>query len=132
MNLLFYYRELFAEASKEYEPGWEEDRGFKDGFRWRKKGGRHNTEVFQIEEWHHECPVLRFAYLLPSTYSETTLCEEVDRYKSNYELKMHATPACVVLSAALPVEKLQESMMGFVNRARSELLDILDFTIMKQ
>ncbi|WP_372660488.1 hypothetical protein [Cohnella sp.] len=128
MKLVQFYRELFLEAVQEFEPVWKEEENILFGYRWHK-----NTypllEQFQIKEAEPDHPVLMYSLVLPESYLQTTIYEEVRQYSSPFDVSIMIMNRRLWLNAAIQTNKLQSSVMGFMNHARSELTNILECTI---
>jgi hypothetical protein len=119
---------MFLEAIDAFEPVWEEEDAVLYGYRWHKRNYP-LTEQFQIREMFPVDPVLMYSLVLPESYLETTIYEEVKRYRSHYDLSIVILNRKLWLNAATPTDKLQDSIMGFLNKARGELMNILDCII---
>lgn len=130
MKLIQFYRDLFLEATDVYEPVWEEQDTASFGYLWHKKNYP-LPEVFQIKDIHPDScnPILIYSIVLPDSYLQTTIYEEIKRYPSRYDLSIVIVNRQLQLNAALLTEKMQDSMMGYLNHARSELMNILDCII---
>lgn len=128
MRLLQFYRELFEEAVKAYEPVWEEEKGVMFGYRWQKNNYP-LLEQFQITDAEPNHPVLMYSLVLSVSYLQTTIYEEVKQYSSPFDLSIIIINRNLWLNAGIQTDNLQSSMMGFLNHARSELMNILDCTI---
>ncbi len=127
VKLMQFYRRLFLEAVSAYEPVWEEE-AVSFGYRWHKRNYP-LKEQFQIRDMDPGDPALVYSLILPETYLGTTIYEEVRRYRSECELSIVILDRRVWLSATLPANKLQDSLMGFLNRSRGELMNIIDCVI---
>ncbi|QMV41416.1 hypothetical protein [Cohnella cholangitidis] len=127
MKLIQFYRQLFLEATRVYEPVWEEE-AVVFGYRWHKRNYP-LWEQFQIKDMEPDHPVLMYSLILPEAYLETTIYEEIKRYPSKYELSIVILNRQIFLNATLQTDKLQDSMMGFMHQARGELMNILDCII---
>ncbi|RKP48806.1 hypothetical protein D7Z26_20745 [Cohnella endophytica] len=128
MKLAEFYKQLFQEAIKVYEPVWEEEESAMFGYRWHKNNYP-LLEQFQIKDLHPGHPVLMYSLVLPETYLQTTIYEEIRRYRSPFELSIVLLNRKLWLNAALQTDKLQDSVMGYLNHARAELMNILDCVI---
>ncbi|MFC5404528.1 hypothetical protein [Cohnella soli] len=128
MKLTEFYKQLFLEAINAYEPVWEEEERVPFGYRWRKRNYPLH-ELFQIKDMHPGQPVLMFTLVLPETYLQTTIYEEIRRYPSAFDMSIVLYNKQLWLNAALQTDKLQDSIMGFLNQARGELMNVLDCLI---
>lgn len=128
VKLLQFYRQLFLEATSIYEPVWEEDKSIEFAYRWHKSNYT-LREQFQINDMSPNHPVIIYSLVLPASYLETTIYEEVKRYPSKYELSIVILNRQIWLNAALRTDRIQDSLMGFLNQARGELMNILDCII---
>jgi len=124
VKLIEFYRQLFLEAVRAYEPVWEEE-AVPSGNRWRKSNYPFK-EQFRINEMEGEYPLLTYSMVLPESYLETTIYEEIKRYRSRYELSIVLLNRRIWLNAVLRADKLEDSLMGFLNHARGELMNIID------
>ncbi|BBI35772.1 hypothetical protein [Cohnella abietis] len=128
MKLTQFYRQLFLEAIQTFEPVWEEEATVLHGYRWHK----HNyplKEQFLIKDMHPDHPVLMYSLILPETYLQTTIYEEIKRYPSEYDLSIVLLNRRLWLNAVLHTDRLQDSIMGFLSQARRELMNVLDCII---
>lgn len=128
MTLLEFYKGLTVEAFQKFEPVWREDGGYAQGFRWSKRNYP-NREQLQITDLVGEEPVIMYSIVLPEPYMRTTICQEIRNYRSQYELTLVILGRELWLNAAVSTAKLQESIMGFIHQARSQLMNIVDCTI---
>jgi hypothetical protein len=128
VRLLEFYRQLFLEAISVYEPVWEEDTSMQFGYRWHKKNYP-LKEQFQINDMSPIHPVIIYSLVLPESYLGTTIYEEIKRYPSKFELSIVILNRQLWLNAALRTDKQQDSLMGYLNQARGELMNILDCII---
>ncbi|WP_239617832.1 hypothetical protein [Cohnella mopanensis] len=126
MKLIHFYRQLFVEAARAYEPVWEEEAAL--GYRWHKRNYP-LWEQFQIKDMDPDYPVLIYSLILPEAYLKTTIYEEIKRYPSKYELSIVILNRQIFLNATIQTDKLQDSLMGFLNQARGEFMNILDCII---
>jgi hypothetical protein len=127
VKLIHFYKRLFDEAVRAYEPVWEEE-AVTYGYLWSK----YNyplQEQFQIKDMEPDYPTLMYSLVLPESYLGTTIYEEIKRYPSKYELSIVILNRQIWLNATLQTDKLQDSLMGFLNQARGELMNILDCLI---
>ncbi|MFC5470779.1 hypothetical protein ACFPPD_18995 [Cohnella suwonensis] len=128
MKLTEFYRQLFLEAISMYEPVWEDEEQVSYGYRWRKRNYP-LPEQFQIIDMHPGHPVLIFSMVLSEAYLQTTIYEEIRRYPSSFDLSIVLLNKQLWLNASLQTDKLQDSIMGFLNQARGELMNVLDCLI---
>jgi hypothetical protein len=128
VKLIEFYKQRFLEAIDVFEPVWEEEETALFGYRWYKRNYP-LTEQFQIKEMYPDNPVLTYSLVLPESYLETSIYEEIKRYPSQYDLSIVILNRKLWLNAATPTNKLQDSIMGFLNQARGELMNILDCLI---
>jgi len=127
VKLIQFYRQLFMEATRVYEPVWEEE-AVPFGYRWHKRNYP-LKEQFQIRDMEPDYPALMYSLILPESYLGTTIYEEIKRYPSKYELSIVILDRRIWLNATLQSDKLQDSLMGYLNQARGELTNILDCII---
>jgi hypothetical protein len=129
LKLIEFYRQLFLEAVQIFEPVWIEEEDVLFGYRWSK----HNyplMEQFQITDMHPDHPVLMYTIVLPESYLDTTIYEEVKKYSSKFDLSIVIMNRKLWLNAAMSTGMLQDSLMGFMNQARGELMNIMDCVIL--
>ncbi|MFC5530373.1 hypothetical protein [Cohnella yongneupensis] len=131
MTLIEFYKNLIVEAFQKFEPVWQEDLKYGLGFRWIKRNYP-QKEQFQITDLMSEPPVLMYSIVLPEPYLHTTIYEEIKNYKSQYELTLAILDRKLWLNATISTANLQDSIMGFINQARSQLMNIVDCTIALQ
>jgi len=124
VKLVDFYRQLFLEAVQAYEPVWEEE-NVPGGYCWRKFNYPFK-EQFRINPFEGTDPTLMYSMVLPEAYLETTIYDEIKRYDSRYELSIVLLNRQIWLNAALRADKLEDSLMGFLNHARGELMNIID------
>lgn len=127
MKLIEFYRELFLEAKMTFEPVWEET-AVPDGYCWRKRDYPLH-EQFQIKANRSGYPTILYSLILPESYLGTTIYEEIKRYPSSSELSLVILNRRIWLNAALPADKLEDSLMGHIHRSRGELMNILDCVV---
>lgn len=128
MTLLEFYRGLIVEAFQKFEPVWKQDGDYAQGYRWYKRNYP-NREQLQITDLSGEAPVIMYSIVLPEQYLRTTICQEIKNYRSQYELTLVILGRELWLNAAVSTANLQESIMGFIHQARSQLMNIVDCTI---
>jgi hypothetical protein len=129
LKLIEFYRRSFLEAVQIFEPVWKEEEDVLFGYRWSK----HNyplLEQFQITDMHPNHPVLMYTIVFPESYLDTTIYGEVKKYSSEFDLTIVIMNRKLWLNAAISTDKLQDSIMGFMNKARSELMNIMDCVIL--
>lgn len=115
---------------RRFEPVWVPDPDFPHGYRWHKRNYP-IAECFQIAEQGTEAPAVMCSIILPEHYMDTTLFEEARRYPSRYNLSIAVWNLQLWLMFSVSVEYLQDSIMGFINQARSEAMNIVDLAINK-
>jgi hypothetical protein len=130
LKLVQFYRELFLEAVREYEPVWKEEQDVMFGYRWHKNDYP-LTEQFQITDAYPSSPVLMYSMVLPESYLQTTIYEEIKGNCSPFDLSIVILNRKLWLNAALHSDHLQSSLMGFLHQARGELMNILDCIIQR-
>lgn len=128
MRLIQFYGQLFFDAVLQYEPVWEEQ-AVPDGYCWHKSNYP-LREQFRIRDMGSDYPQLMFSMILPDSYLETTIYEDIKRYPSNYELSIVLLNRRIWLNAVLRADKLEDSLLGFMNHARGELMNIIDCLIL--
>lgn len=131
MTLIDFYQNLIVDAFHKFEPVWRLDREYKHGIRWIKRNYP-NQEQLQLTDLRDETPLITYSILLPESYLQTTIFEEIGNYRSQYKLTLFVLDRKVWLSATLSTSNLQESIMGFIHQARSQLMNIVDSTIQLQ
>lgn len=131
MTLVEFYKQLVLEAFKNFEPVWQIDHTYELGYRWLKCDYP-IQEQLQIMELHNEPPVLIYSFLLPESYLQTTIFEEIRRYDSEYALSLAILNNKLWLNASVSTEILHDSIMGFIHQARGQLMNIIDCTIQLQ
>jgi len=131
LTLIDFYQNLIVDAFHKFEPVWRLDREYKHGIRWIKRNYP-NQEQLQLTDLRDETPLITYSILLPESYLQTTIFEEIGNYRSQYKLTLFVLDRKVWLSATLSTSNLQESIMGFIHQARSQLMNIVDSTIQLQ
>jgi hypothetical protein len=120
MTLTQFYRAQFMGLCKHFEPHWSEDTSYKMGFRWLRKFSP-CQETFQITAQGDEPVVLIYSLELPKEYIDPAV---FDTGKSSYfELSMYRNANRVVVQASISIERLQQTVLGFINKVRGELID---------
>jgi len=125
LKLMEFYRQLFLQAIHVYEPVWEEEPSVQFGYRWHKRNYP-LLEQFEIKDTYPSNPILMYSLVLPEAYLETSIYEEIKYYPSRFDLSLFLLDRKLWLNAALPAGNLQDSIMGYINQARSDLMNILD------
>ena len=131
MTLIEFYEGLIVEAFQKFEPVWRRDVSYAQGVRWIKRNYP-NREQLQLTDMNREAPVLTYTIVLPEPYMQTTIYEEIKSYRSQYELTLVIIGRELWLNATLSTACLQESVMGFIHQARSQLMNVVDCTIQLQ
>ncbi|SDW54712.1 hypothetical protein [Paenibacillus sp. CF384] len=129
MKLLDFYRDLFDEATSRFEPVWEVDEDYTHGFKWTKENYP-IQEQFRITDMGDEPPIVMFSVALPDMYAETNVFDEVYRYPTHNEMSIVIMNRKVWVNASLCTSKMEHSVLGFVHRARSEIMNIFDCAIL--
>ncbi|AZN42202.1 hypothetical protein [Paenibacillus albus] len=130
MKLLEFYKELFEDAASRFEPVWQADLAYSHGFRWTKDNYP-IQEQFRITDMGDEPPVIMFSIVLPDMYSETNVFDEVYRYPSHNDMSIVLMSQQIWVNASLCTSKLEQSVLGFIHQARSEIMNIFDCVILK-
>ncbi len=128
MTLIDFYQKMIVEAFHKFEPVWRVDPEYEHGFRWIKRNYP-NQEQLQLTELKDKAPLITYSIVLPESYLHTTIFEEIGNYRSQYKLTLVVLDRKLWLSATLSTSLLQESVMGFIHQARSQLMNIVDCTI---
>ncbi|WEK53659.1 MAG: hypothetical protein P0Y55_13885 [Candidatus Cohnella colombiensis] len=128
MNLSHFYRQLFVDAMTKFEPVWEEDLDSLYGFRWTKNNYP-NEEQFQITMSQGGDPVLMYSMILSEEYLKTTIYEQLKGFKSSFELSLVIVNKKLWLNVTVSTDYLEDSIMGFISMARSQLMNIIDCLI---
>lgn len=131
MTLVDFYQNLIVEAFYKFEPVWKVDPEYKQGVRWIKRNYP-NQEQLQLTDLKDEAPLITYSMVLPESYLHTTIFEEIGNYRSQYKLTLFVLDRKLWLSVTLSTSNLQESIMGFIHQARSQLMNIVDCTIQHQ
>jgi hypothetical protein len=130
MRLLEFYRALFEDATNRFEPVWHMDAGYPWGYRWTKNNYP-LPEQFRIFTTGDESPILMFSVVLPNSYAKTNVFDEVYRYPTNNEMTVVIKDREIWVNASLCTSQLEHSVLGFINQARSDMMNIFDCLILK-
>ncbi|TVY10049.1 hypothetical protein [Paenibacillus cremeus] len=130
MELIQFYREQFAQSIDEFEPDWQEDLNYSLGFRWDRQMNQYH-EVFRITNYLDRNPNLIYALVLPERFKERNIADLIREFQSKYEIALTYFKHGIILSVCTNTEKMTETVIGFLFRARSELVDLIEFSVIR-
>ncbi|MEW9699775.1 hypothetical protein [Paenibacillus sp. SI8] len=131
MTLCEFYRSQLVLLFSELEPGWEEEPNYKFGYQWNRQVNSYleTFRIVQFGEFADVSPFVMYTITLPEGFEQTNIFDMTHLYKSRYELSLLMRSSKLQLSISRVCSDLDESMAGFLYRARAELFDIIDFSV---
>jgi hypothetical protein len=127
MELFHFYRKCFAESAELFEPLWREVSLAPGKSEWRKRMSSLN-ERFEIEQMEQR---IYFAYgiILNDKFASTDIWDILRQYPRSYRCSVIPVANGILLSSEITDQHLDRSIFGFLNQARGELIDMIDFSV---
>ncbi|MNY66874.1 hypothetical protein D3C86_2043680 [compost metagenome] len=88
-------------------------------------------EIFQMTQARQEPLYFMYAIELPESYKKTNISDVIKNVASAYELSMYIFSSKILLTSCISIENLQQTSLGWINYARSEMIDLV-FTAVKR
>ncbi|TVY09492.1 hypothetical protein [Paenibacillus cremeus] len=128
MTLSEFYRDQIMLLFQEFEREWEATVLYEFGYQWNRRVNSYQ-ESFRIVEIGESYPYLMYTMTLSEDFKKTNIFDVAKQYNSRYEMSISLYREKLLLSIGVSCNNLNESVGGFLFRARGDLLDIIDFTV---